>query len=33
MAIQKYEAHKVVLKGIGETAAHAARLDPREGEN
>ncbi|MBV9882044.1 MAG: hypothetical protein JO276_03465 [Sphingomonadaceae bacterium] len=30
MAIQKFEAHKVVLKGIGETDAYAARLDPRE---
>jgi class 3 adenylate cyclase len=33
MAIQAFEAHKVVLKGIGgETAAYAARLDAREGE-
>jgi class 3 adenylate cyclase len=31
MAIQDFEEHKVVLKGIGETAAFAARLDPREG--
>jgi class 3 adenylate cyclase len=30
LAIQDYEAHKVVLKGIGETAAYAARLDVRE---
>ena len=30
MAIQEFEAHKVVLKGIGETAAYAARLDTRE---
>jgi adenylate cyclase len=33
MAIQAFEAHKVVLKGIGETAAYAARLDAREGED
>jgi adenylate cyclase len=33
MAIQAFEEHKVVLKGIGETAAYAARLDAREGEN
>lgn len=33
MAIQTFEAHKVVLKGIGETAAYAARLDTREGED
>jgi len=33
MAIQTFEAHKVVLKGIGETAAYAARLDAREGED
>jgi len=33
MAIQSFEAHKVVLKGIGETAAYAARLDEREGED
>jgi adenylate cyclase len=32
MAIQRFEAQKVVLKGIGETAAYAARLDVREGE-
>ena len=32
MAIQTFEAHKVVLKGIGETAAYAARLDGRQGE-
>lgn len=33
MAIQRFESHKVVLKGIGETAAYAARLDQREGED
>jgi class 3 adenylate cyclase len=33
MAIQEYEEHKVVLKGIGETAAYAARLDDREGDD
>jgi adenylate cyclase len=33
MAIQTFEAHKVVLKGIGETAAYAAQLDAREGED
>lgn len=32
LAIQDYEAHKVVLKGIGETAAYAARLDARDGD-
>ena len=32
-AIQDFEAQKVVLKGIGETAAYAARLDTREGED
>jgi len=32
MAIQDFEAQKVVLKGIGETAAYAARLDTREGD-
>jgi class 3 adenylate cyclase len=31
MAVQAFEEHKVVLKGIGETAAYAARLDAREG--
>jgi hypothetical protein len=33
MAIQQFEAQKVVLKGIGETAAYAARLDARERED
>jgi adenylate cyclase len=33
MAIQSFERHKVVLKGIGETAAYAAGLDGREGED
>ena len=33
MAIQAFEEHKVVLKGIGETAAYAARLDSRDGED
>jgi len=32
LEIQTFEGHKVVLKGIGETAAYAARLDQREGE-
>jgi adenylate cyclase len=31
MSIQAYDEHKVVLKGIGETAAYAARLDMRDG--
>lgn len=31
-AIQDFEARKVVLKGIGENAAYAARLDAREGD-
>jgi len=30
LSIQAFEAHKVVLKGIGETAAYAARLDIRD---
>src|SRR4051812_40087695 len=33
MAIQAFERHKVVLKGIGETAAYAAGLDRRDRED
>ena len=32
-SVQAFEAQQLVLKGIGETATYAARLDTREGED